>query len=56
MRYYLAAKLNSCVEDTDFNPDDFIARVNADLIGKYINIKAAPLTLLAVTSMASSLI
>ena len=38
MRYYLAAKLNSRVEDTDFNADDFIARVNADLIGKYINI------------------
>lgn len=38
LRYYLAAKLNSRVEDIDFNPDDFIARVNADLIGKYINI------------------
>jgi len=38
LRYYLAAKLNAKVEDVDFNPDDFIARVNADLIGKYINI------------------
>lgn len=38
MRYYLAAKLNSRVEDTDFSADDFIARVNSDLIGKYINI------------------
>lgn len=38
MRYYIAAKLNSKVEDLDFNPDDFIARVNSDLIGKYINI------------------
>jgi methionyl-tRNA synthetase len=38
MRYYIAAKLNSHVEDIDFNPDDFIARVNSDLIGKYINI------------------
>jgi methionyl-tRNA synthetase len=38
LRYYLAAKLNSNVEDLDFNPDDFVARVNADLIGKYINI------------------
>jgi methionyl-tRNA synthetase len=37
-RYYIAAKLNSHVEDIDFNPDDFIARVNSDLIGKYINI------------------
>ncbi|TKR54242.1 methionine--tRNA ligase [Allopusillimonas ginsengisoli] len=38
MRYYIAAKLNSHVEDIDFNPDDFIARVNSDLIGKYVNI------------------
>jgi methionyl-tRNA synthetase len=38
LRYYLAAKLNGRVEDLDFSPDDFIARVNADLIGKYINI------------------
>lgn len=38
LRYYIAAKLNSRVEDIDFNPDDFLARVNSDLIGKYINI------------------
>lgn len=38
LRYYIAAKLNAKVEDVDFNPDDFMARVNADLIGKYINI------------------
>ena len=38
LRYYLAAKLNGRVEDVDFNPEDFIARVNSDLIGKYINI------------------
>lgn len=38
MRYYIAAKLNSHVEDIDFNPDDFIARVNSDLVGKYVNI------------------
>ncbi len=38
LRYYIAAKLNAKVEDLDFNPDDFIARVNADLVGKYINI------------------
>jgi len=37
-RYYVAAKLNDRVEDLDFNPDDFIARVNSDLIGKYVNI------------------
>jgi methionyl-tRNA synthetase len=38
LRYYLAAKLNAHVEDLDFNPDDFLARVNSDLVGKYINI------------------
>ena len=38
LRYYLAAKLNPRVEDLDFNPEDFIARVNSDLVGKYINI------------------
>ena len=38
LRYYLAAKLNPRVEDVDFNPEDFVARVNSDLIGKYVNI------------------
>jgi len=38
MRYYIAAKLNGKVEDVEFNPEDFVARVNADLIGKYVNI------------------
>ena len=38
LRYYIAAKLNASVEDLDFNPDDFMARVNSDLVGKYINI------------------
>ena len=38
LRYYIAAKLNAKVEDIDFNPDDFAARINADLIGKYVNI------------------
>jgi len=38
LRYYIAAKLNANVEDIDFNPDDFIARVNSDLVGKYVNI------------------
>jgi methionyl-tRNA synthetase len=38
LRYYIAAKLNAKVEDIDFNPDDFVARVNSDLIGKYVNI------------------
>ena len=38
LRYYIAAKLNARVEDIDFNPDDFLVRVNSDLVGKYINI------------------
>ncbi|MDP2449045.1 MAG: methionine--tRNA ligase [Polaromonas sp.] len=38
LRYYLAAKLNAKNEDIDFNADDFMARVNSDLVGKYINI------------------
>jgi methionyl-tRNA synthetase len=38
LRYYIGAKLNASVEDIDFNPDDFMARVNSDLIGKYVNI------------------
>ena len=38
LRYYIAAKLNANVEDLDFNPADFAARVNSDLIGKYVNI------------------
>ncbi len=38
LRYYIASKLNAKVEDLDFNPEDFVARVNSDLIGKYINI------------------
>lgn len=38
LRYYFAAKLNSHIEDIDLNLDDFIARINTDLIGKYVNI------------------
>ena len=38
LRYYLGAKLNGKNEDIDFNPEDFMARVNSDLIGKYVNI------------------
>ncbi|HVY05054.1 MAG TPA: methionine--tRNA ligase [Burkholderiales bacterium] len=38
LRYYYAAKLNSTMEDIDLNLDDFVARVNSDLIGKYVNI------------------
>jgi len=38
LRYYYAAKLNSTMEDIDLSLDDFVARVNSDLIGKYVNI------------------
>ena len=38
LRYYLAAKLNAKNEDIDFNADDFILRVNSDLVGKFVNI------------------
>ena len=40
MRYYIAAKLNSKIEDIDLNLQDFISRVNSDLVGKYVNIAA----------------
>ncbi len=38
LRYYLAYKFNSKVEDIDFNPEDFIQKINTDLVGKYVNI------------------
>ncbi|HEZ7592756.1 TPA: methionine--tRNA ligase [Neisseria meningitidis] len=40
MHYYIAAKLNSKIEDIDLNLQDFISRVNSDLVGKYVNIAA----------------
>src|SRR5690625_3814397 len=44
LRYYIAAKLNSRVEDIDFNTEDFIVRVNSDLVGKYVNIASRAAT------------
>ncbi|MBU3725640.1 MAG: methionine--tRNA ligase [Burkholderiaceae bacterium] len=38
LRYYFAAKLNGTMEDLDLNLTDFIARINSDLVGKYVNI------------------
>jgi methionyl-tRNA synthetase len=38
LRYYFAAKLGPNVEDIDLNLDDFVARINSDLVGKYVNI------------------
>ena len=56
LRYYIAAKLNANVEDLDFNPDDFLARVNSDLVGKYVNIASARGELHLASSSAASLI
>jgi methionyl-tRNA synthetase len=47
LRYYIAAKLNARVEDIEFNPEDFIARVNSDLVGKYVNIASRAASFLA---------
>jgi methionyl-tRNA synthetase len=44
LRYYIAARLNGHVEDIEFNPEDFVARVNSDLIGKYVNIASRAAT------------
>ena len=38
LRYYLAAKLNDKVEDLDLNFEDYVQRINSDLVGKYLNI------------------
>ncbi len=38
LRYYFAAKLNGTMEDIDLNLEDFVARVNSDLVGKFVNI------------------
>ena len=47
LRYYYAAKLNSTMEDIDLNLDDFVARVNSDMVGKYVNIASRTAKLLA---------
>ena len=47
LRYYLAAKLSARNEDIEFNADDFLARVNSDLIGKYVNIASRTASFLA---------
>ncbi len=54
LRYYIAAKLNANVEDVDFNPDDFVARVNSDLVGKYVNIASRASRFLADGKLAGS--
>jgi len=47
LRYYIAAKLNAHVEDVDFHPEDFLQRVNSDLIGKYVNIASRAATFIS---------
>jgi len=47
LRYYLAAKLNAKNEDIDFNAEDFMARVNSDLVGKFVNIASRAAKFLA---------
>ncbi len=46
LRYYYAAKLGAGIEDIDLNFDDFIQRINADLVGKYVNIASRTARLL----------
>ncbi len=46
LRYYYAAKLGPTMEDIDLNLDDFVARVNSDLVGKYVNIASRAATFL----------
>src|SRR5690606_22637885 len=47
LRYYYAAKSSGGVDDLDLNLDDFVARVNADLVGKFVNIASRCARLLA---------
>ena len=46
LRYYLAAKLNDKVEDLDLNFEDYVQRINSDLVGKYLNIASRSATFL----------
>lgn len=54
LRYYIAAKLNSRVEDVDFTAEDFMARVNADLVGKYVNIASRAVKFIPGGKLAAS--
>ncbi|HWI13216.1 MAG TPA: methionine--tRNA ligase [Burkholderiales bacterium] len=47
LRYYYAAKLNETMEDIDLSLDDFVARVNSDLVGKYVNIASRAASFIA---------
>ena len=54
LRYYYAAKLNGTMEDIDLNLEDFVARVNSDLVGKYVNIASRCAGFISKSSTASS--
>jgi methionyl-tRNA synthetase len=54
LRYYLSAKLNGRNEDIDFNPEDFMARVNSDLVGKYVNIASRAVKFIPQGQLVSS--
>ena len=54
LRYYLAAKLNAKNEDIDFNADDFMLRVNSDLVGKFVNIASRASKFLPEGKLAAS--
>ena len=47
LRYYFAAKLNDKVEDIDLNFDDYVQRINSDLVGKYLNIASRSATFIS---------
>ena len=47
LRYYFAAKLNDKVEDIDLNFDDYVQRINSDLVGKYLNIASRSSTFIS---------
>ncbi len=38
LRYYFADKFNNSIDDLDFNEDEFIQKINSDIVGKYLNI------------------
>src|SRR5699024_3740497 len=54
LRYYFAARLTASVADIDLNLDDFMRRVNSDLVGKVVTSQAAPPTLCAATTTTCS--
>ncbi|MAX49860.1 MAG: methionine--tRNA ligase [Gammaproteobacteria bacterium] len=47
LRYYFAAKLNDKVEDIDLNFEDYVQRINSDLVGKYLNIASRSATFIS---------